>query len=127
MVTPTVEVKGLRELQRKFERITRELSKNPVMQAIAKATLLVQRDAKKNAPVDTGRLRASIMPDIVTRDTIVQGLVGSNVEYAPYQEFGTRRGVPAVRYLQRALNDNARRIAQLLRTTIAGVIKRQGD
>ena len=77
-------------------------------------------------PVDTGRLRASITPDVVQRDTVVQGLVGSNVLYAPYQEFGTRY-MKGKRYLQRALNENAARIARLLKQTVAGVIKKRGD
>lgn len=122
MVTPSVEVKGLRKLQRNMERITRELSRNPMMKAIAKAVLLVQRSAKKNAPVDTGRLRASITPDIVTRDTVVKGVVGSNVSYAPFQEAGTKF-MKGKHYMQRALNDNAARISRLINNAIAGIVK----
>jgi HK97 gp10 family phage protein len=51
----------------------------------SEATVNVDREAKKNAPVDTGRLRASI-------HRTAQGLEGTvytNVEYAPYVEFGT--------------------------------------
>ena len=121
MVTPSVEVKGLKELQRNMERIVKDLAGNPMMKAIAKAVLLVQRSAKKNAPVDTGRLRASITPDIVTRDTVVKGLVGSNVEYAGFQEFGTRF-MKGKHYLQRALNENASRIARLINNAIAGIV-----
>ena len=126
MVTPSVEVKGLKELQRNMERIVKDLAGNPMMKAIAKAVLLVQRSAKKNAPVDTSRLRASITPDIVTRDTVIRGVVGSNVSYAPFQEFGTRF-MKGKRYLQRALNENASRIAQLINNAVAGVVKRGGD
>jgi HK97 gp10 family phage protein len=51
--------------------------------------MVVERDAKINAPVDTGRLRASITPE-VRRGNPIEGIVGSNVDYAPYMELGTR-------------------------------------
>lgn len=41
--------------------------------------------AKKGAPVDTGRLRNSIS-HAVDENTVY---IGTNVEYAPYQELGT--------------------------------------
>lgn len=44
--------------------------------------------AKQLAPVDTGRLRNSITHAQIDENTEV---IGSNVEYAPYQELGTSR------------------------------------
>lgn len=44
--------------------------------------------AKQLAPVDTGRLRNSITHAQLNENTEV---IGSNVEYAPYQELGTSR------------------------------------
>lgn len=55
--------------------------------SVAEIAIAIEGQAKLNAPVDTGILRASI-----TRN--IEGLnasVGSNVEYAIYQEEGTRR------------------------------------
>ena len=83
-------VKGLRETQRNMERIVKQLSGNPILEAMGKAVLLVEGKAKRNVPVDRGALRASITPDVQRRDTMVIGVVGSNLVYAPYQEFGTR-------------------------------------
>ncbi len=54
-------------------------------EATQQATIDVQRDAKKNAPVDTGRLRSSIH----RTSNNLNGTVFTNVEYAPYIEFGT--------------------------------------
>lgn len=54
-------------------------------QAMRKACLLVENDAKKKCPVDTGRLRQSITNRIEGNT----GIVGTNVEYAPYVEYGT--------------------------------------
>lgn len=43
--------------------------------------------AKDNTPVDTGRLRNSMSHKVNMRDSSVY--IGTNVEYAPYIEFGT--------------------------------------
>lgn len=46
--------------------------------------------AKILAPVDTGRLRASITGAAQWRGVVeLVGVVGSNVQYAPYVEYGT--------------------------------------
>lgn len=60
-----------------------------VQQVIRKYALRIERTAKKLAPVDTGRLRASIR----TRLMKLAAEVLTDVEYAPFQELGTgRRG-----------------------------------
>ena len=56
-----------------------------VTEALEKACLLVENDAKKKVPVDTGNLRSSITHEVNGNE----GIVGTNVEYAPYVEFGT--------------------------------------
>jgi hypothetical protein len=86
----TISVEGLKEIQKEMDRIVEDMSGDPVKAAMAKATLIVTRDARRNAPVDRGVLRASIVPQVVTRTNEVQGIVGSNVKYAPYQEFAIR-------------------------------------
>ena len=49
--------------------------------------IIVQNEARRMAPVDTGRLRASI----TVKRTPDGAVVGSNVEYAPYVEYGTSK------------------------------------
>ena len=85
-----MDVKGMKEMQAKMTQVARDMRGNLMYGAMSKATLLVQRDARKNAPVDRGPLRASITPEVVVRSNVIQGIVGSNVKYAPYQELGTR-------------------------------------
>lgn len=85
-----VELKGMKEMQKKFDQITADLHGDPMRGGMAEATMLVTRDARRNAPVDMGTLRASIVPEVVVRTTTVTGIVGSNVKWAPYMEFGTR-------------------------------------
>jgi HK97 gp10 family phage protein len=77
------------------------------------ACLLVERDAKKNAPVDTGRLRASIT-HYVEKEKEIVGIVGTNVEYAKYQEFGTSK-MPPHPFLFPALESNRNKITELLK------------
>ena len=57
--------------------------------------------AKKDTPVDTGRLRNSISH--VTDDEAAY--IGTNVEYAPYVELGAR-GRKGVHMLQRAASEH---------------------
>lgn len=70
-------------------------------EAVARALEIMgevaERYAKGYAPVDTGRLRNSISHEVAPDENAVY--VGTNVEYAPYQEFGTRYqgGTPFLR------------------------------
>lgn len=62
----------------------------------------IERRAKRLAPVDTGRLRASITNTVEQDGDGVLVTVYSDVEYAPYLETGTRRQ-QAQPYLRPAL------------------------
>jgi len=83
------EIRGLKETQDKMEQMVRDLHGDAMLTGMRNATMLVYRDAVKNAPVDTGRLRASITPAVRVEGTTVVGVVGSNVLYAPFMEHGT--------------------------------------
>lgn len=85
-----VKVDGMEELQAKVEQVAIDLRGAPMVQAMRDSVLLMTRDAKSNAPVNTGQLRASIMPEVAQRGEVVQGVVGSNVVYAPFVELGTK-------------------------------------
>lgn len=63
----------------------------PVGKVLARAATRTTTAAKRLAPVDTGRLRASIAQEIGGDDDGLVARVGTNVEYAPYLEFGTSR------------------------------------
>ena len=93
-------VKELKEVQKEIERKVKELTSGPMVQTMRNATMLLQRDAKILAPVDTGRLRASITPSVTVGPEAIQGVVGSNVKYAPYVELGTRPHWPPIAALE---------------------------
>lgn len=78
--------------------------------AIKRALLTIGEDAIAYAQqviiaegrVDTGLMMNSI--DARTGDDFVA--IGTNVEYAPYQELGTSRGIKPARFLTRAVRDH---------------------
>jgi HK97 gp10 family phage protein len=84
-----VQIHGLEETQAKLKQTGNDLHGSPMEDGMRDATMLVTHDARINAPVDIGRLKASIAPEVRTHGNEVQGVVGSNVKYAPYQELGT--------------------------------------
>lgn len=54
-----------------------------------RAVVLGANQVKREAPVDTGRLRASVTDDVRAEGRDIVGVIGSNVEYAPSVEYGT--------------------------------------
>jgi len=96
----SAEITNYKEVQGKMTGIVKGLRGEPLLNGMRQSVLLVQREAKIQAPVDTGRLRASIVPEVTRRGTTVVGIVGSNVEYAPYVELGTRPHWPPVGALE---------------------------
>lgn len=59
---------------------------------VKRSALNVQNAAKRATPVDTGRLRNSITHEIDNDG--MDATIGTNVEYAPHVEFGTRHNRP---------------------------------
>jgi len=64
-----------------------ETVKRVAIEIINKGLFMIERDAKILCPVDRGDLRAKITEEI-DKDKL-EGRAGTNVEYAPYVEFGT--------------------------------------
>ena len=56
---------------------------------MVKATNVVHAQAKSLAPVDTGNLAGSIHQEVKKKGDNLEGRVFTNVQYAPYVEFGT--------------------------------------
>lgn len=98
---------------------SKTLMRIAVRNGVRKAGLLVEGDAKRLCPVDTGRLRSSISTE--TEDTAdgAVSFVNTNVEYTPYMEYGTGEkgdpslphrldweGIPPHPFLRPALNSN---------------------
>lgn len=76
-------IENLDKLISKLEKL------DDVNQAMEQACILVENEAKIKCPVDNGVLRNSITHYIEDNPNELIGVVGTNVEYAPYVEFGT--------------------------------------
>lgn len=82
-----LEIKGMEKIQQKLER--EALLGSPLRQTMGRAALVLEREVKIATPVDTGRLRASVLPTISPDSVPLWAKVGTNVKYASYVEYGT--------------------------------------
>ena len=115
-------IKGTQKAQR---RLIKDLNN-----ILLKRALRMERDAKKNATsfpkVRTGRLRSSIMsltdaPQGTPRIVLRAGgqSAGSDVDYAKYQEFGTRFIRPPRLFLGKAVMRERDRLPNDLRPLLS--------
>lgn len=86
-----------------LEKLVRRLEGSKTLMQIAaqngarKAGLLVEGDAKRLCPVDTGRLRSSLSTETKTTENGAKSFTGTNVDYFIFVEFGTgNQGDPSV-------------------------------
>ena len=133
-------IEGLDKLVDKLNKIADVRSYE---EGIKQSTLLVEGDAKRKAPKDTGALRNSIASKVDINSGEVIGTVYTPLEYAPYIEYGTglfavkggRRDVPwcyqddeghwhstsgmkPQPFMKPALDDNKKNIEQIMRSVI---------
>ncbi len=84
--------------------------------ALTTSALLVQGDAVRLAPVDTGKLRSSI--NYVVEDNMA--IIGTNVEYAKKMEYGGSKQAPNG-YLRPAFYKNESKIESIFEKTLKGL------
>lgn len=78
-------------------------AEGPVGKELVKRALRVHRRAKQLAPVDTGRLRSSVEYEVGRDSRGLVARISTDVHYAIYLEFGTRRMTPRA-FLRPALD-----------------------
>jgi len=78
------QIKGASEISKKLKK---ETITQPLAEGIKKLTLFLDREVKVATPVDTDRLRSSITSQV----TAEFGKVGTNVNYATFVEYGTKK------------------------------------
>ena len=137
-----IEIEGLEGL----EDIIRDIvDTDKMVAAMGKACALVEKEAKSNAPKDTGALRRSISSKVEVEGKEVIGTVFTPLEYAPYIEYGTglfaesggRKDVPwnyqddegnwhstsgmkPQPYMRPALNENKEEILRIIKEGLIG-------
>ena len=115
-----------------------------LISGVSKAALLVQGSAKNKAPVDSGALRQSIRADKAKiQGENVTATISTNLEYAPYVEFGTGsrgqstntntevevsyrsdwRGNKAQPFLWTALRENRNNSIKIIREEVRKAVK----
>jgi HK97 gp10 family phage protein len=88
-----------------------------IEQALTAIGLTAESYAKRDCPVDTGRLRNSITNAVRTDEKAVY--IGSNVEYAAYVELGTTR-MKARPYLKPAATEHSAEYKSLAEQALKG-------
>lgn len=78
--------------------------------ALEAVGLRAETHAKEQTPVDTGRLRNSISHTVIDDSAYI----GTNVEYAPYIELGTRK-IKAHHMLKRAATEHGNEYRSIVR------------
>lgn len=101
--------------------VTRKVARvnDEARRQVQESTIRIETDAKRAAPVDTGRLRSSISREIEG----ASGRVYTVVEYAEYVEFGTSRR-PATPFLQPAIEAERKRLPREFQKYIGNAVKR---
>ena len=89
--------------------------------ALTEAALIVEGQAVSLAPVDTGNLKNSITHQVKGDEA----RIGTNTDYGPYLEFGTRK-MPAQPYLRPAMDKNKNNIQKILADMIGKDIEGAG-
>jgi HK97 gp10 family phage protein len=87
-------IEGMKEAIRNIQDWELEKIRQSRLQ-IERSAINIEREAKNLCPVDFGILRSSIEKTVDASDAgrILSAEVGTNVEYAPFVEFGTGSGV----------------------------------
>ena len=134
-----LKIEGLEELQKALAKFPKQ-SEKMLKEALIPGLAIIASDAKKRAPVDTGRLMSSIgaKADHVYRDKPAPGIleakkvgseivgkVGSAVVYAAYQEYGTQYQ-PGKPYMRPALKATKDKVVKEIEKRIAKVLKKLG-
>lgn len=97
-------IRGIDELIGKFQALADEATPAQLRAALMVGAMPIQTAAVQKAPVLTGTLRSSIHTETAETDNGAVARIGTNVEYAIHQEFGTRK-MAAQPYLRPAFDE----------------------
>ena len=114
-----IDLRGIANLQqamKDFPSIVRE----ELGKAVEELALLIEAKAKELCPVDTGLLRSSITPVV---ESWAAAFVGTNTEYAPYVEFGTKK-MAAQPFLEPAFLEGQKQASKVFGQAVSRAIAR---
>ena len=99
-----------------YSNLTLEQFNAAVLRGLEACGMTAETYAKQDCPVDTGRLRNSIAHAV--NEAEKAAYIGTNVEYAPYQEMGTARGVTAKHFLKNAAANHSEEYINLIKSSL---------
>ncbi len=111
---------------RQIERLQKAMKAMPDLiaeelgKAVRDLVLIVEAKAKELCLVDTGKLRASITPVI---QSWAQAYVGTNTEYVPHVEFGTKHAA-AQPFLEPAFLEGQKQASKVFGQAVSRAIAR---
>ncbi len=111
-----VEIVGLNKLVQDYNGAP-QVIKEELNRAVKFAAVRIQREAKIEAPVDTGNLRSQIR---FTNLTNGRGTVGSYAQYSIYVHEGTRH-MKANPFMDRALNSSRADLNVIFSKAVANI------
>lgn len=119
----SIKISGVTELKAKFALIEKEIQA-AVKKGVEEGAQIVEREAKQRVRVDTGRLKNSIREIRRTEtDSKIEIIEGTDVEYGPYNEFGTYK-MSAQPFMRPAIDNNELKIQALIKADIQTVLVR---
>lgn len=122
-----------------------DLIQDAMIKALTEAGMIVQasavRNITRNGNVDTGRLRDSIDYDLALKDEQIICVVGTNVGYAPWIEYGEKSmakfdsssgrsshghvGRPPAPFLRPAFDENVKKIQNMMAKTLKEAVDKR--
>jgi HK97 gp10 family phage protein len=114
---------GTPALHAKLKKIEGALTAQALANATLAGALVIEGSAKEKVHVITGNLRRSLHSAIETSSaTSATAIVGTDVEYSVYEEFGTRYRPPHP-YLRPALDEKKGEAQKVIRDAFAALIE----
>lgn len=82
--------------------------------AIKKAAIFAEAEAKLRSPVDTGQLRRSISHETESNENESKARIGTNTEYAIWVELGSSK-TKAQPFLRPSIEENLDKLREIIR------------
>ena len=114
-----MKIDGLRELEKKFNKLSGVAKKEATQEALNAGAVLVHSSANLLTPVDTGNLRSSLDFEVSSDNATVF----TPVIYSEHVEYGTSK-MSAQPFVRPALDNNISKLKRLFSAIYAKHLKR---
>ena len=116
----TIKIKNANQIATAFKKVPRKMSSELAI-AIKKSAFLVERESKKVTPVDTGRLRASIISSIMPMTATIAP--HTDYAYTVHEGKGYGRNSTPRKFMQIGANKTEKDMADLFERAVINSLK----